>query len=141
MSKVRGLKIAGARDGFFSDRDSDDVVRQINESGADIVMVAMGVPLQDVWVFRHRRRINAQLVMGVGALFDFEAGCVSRAPKIFRKRGLEWTWRLAIEPRRMASRYLIGNPMFIGRALFNAMRVSSDKASAMPLPKRLKQLF
>ena len=137
MSKVRGLKIAGARDGFFSDRDSDDVVRQINESGADIVMVAMGVPLQDVWVFRHRRRINAQLVMGVGALFDFEAGCVSRAPKIFRKRGLEWTWRLAIEPRRMASRYLIGNPMFIGRALFNAMRVSSDKASAMPLPKRI----
>ena len=137
VAKVPGLRIAGTRDGFFDDKDSDEVVREINESGANIVMVAMGVPLQDVWLFRHRRNINAQLVMGVGALFDFEAGCVSRAPKLLRKRGLEWTWRLAIEPRRMASRYLLGNPVFIGRAVLNALRVPSARAQAMPLPKRI----
>ena len=137
VAKVPGLRIAGTRDGFFDDKDSDEVVREINESGANIVMVAMGVPLQDVWLFRHRRNINAQLVMGVGALFDFEAGCVSRAPKLLRKRGLEWTWRLAIEPRRMASRYLLGNPVFIGRAVLNALRAPSARAQAMPLPKRI----
>jgi len=136
MMKVPGLKIAGIRDGYFDDHASDDVVREVNESGADIVMVAMGVPLQDVWIYRHRRQMNAKLVMGVGALFDFEAGAVSRAPKVLRQRGLEWTWRLAMEPRRMASRYLIGNPVFLMRAMLNALRVPATKAVAMPRWKR-----
>ncbi len=134
--KVPGLKIAGTRDGFFDDANSGDVVRHANESEADIVLVAMGVPLQDVWIYRHRRQLNAQLVMGVGALFDFEAEAVSRAPKILRKRGLEWTWRLAVEPRRMAARYLLGNPVFVARAVANALRSTAPVSKAMPRTKR-----
>ena len=135
-AKVPGLKIAGLRDGYFDDYASEDVVRDINESGADIVLVAMGVPLQDVWIYRHRKQMNAQLVMGVGALFDFEAGSVERAPEALRKLGLEWTWRLAMEPRRMASRYLIGNFTFVARAVGNALRTPKPVAEAMPRSKR-----
>jgi exopolysaccharide biosynthesis WecB/TagA/CpsF family protein len=135
MAKVPGLKIAGTRDGYFDDQTSGDVIRAVNDSGADIVMVAMGVPLQDVWIYRHRRQLNAKLVMGVGALFDFEAGAVARAPKALRENGLEWTWRLAMEPRRMAARYLIGNPSFVLRAMVNAVRMPTPK-TAMPRSKR-----
>lgn len=135
-AKVPGLRIAGHRDGYFEDDASDAVVCEVNESGADIVMVAMGVPLQDVWIYRHRRQMNAKLVMGVGALFDFEAGAVERAPKVIRKLGLEWTWRLAMEPRRMAGRYLVGNFTFVARAMWNAARTPSATAQAMPRSKR-----
>ncbi|MEL6167493.1 MAG: WecB/TagA/CpsF family glycosyltransferase [Pseudomonadota bacterium] len=138
--KVPGLRIAGTRDGYFDEADSAAVIEGINASGADIVMVAMGVPLQDVWLYRHRRQINAQLAMGVGALFDFEAGEVSRAPKALRKAGLEWTWRLAIEPKRMFNRYVVGNPLFVARAAANAVRAFAAGKPAMPLAKRLVDL-
>jgi len=139
VAKVPGLKIAGTRNGFFEDNKSEDVVREVNESNADIVLVAMGVPLQDVWIYRHRRQLHAKLVMGVGALFDFEAGAVKRAPTAIRKLNLEWVWRLAIEPRRMAGRYLVGNPMFVARALANALRTPANTI-AMPLSKRALDL-
>ncbi len=140
-AKVPGLTIAGTRDGYFEDDASDEVVREVNASGADIVLVAMGVPMQDIWVYRNRRQLNAQLVMGVGALFDFEAGVVPRAPKILRQKGLEWTWRLAVEPRRMAARYLLGNPAFVARAAINAVRSHAATEAAMPRGKRLLDIF
>ena len=82
--------------------------------------------------------IKARLVMGVGAMFDFHAGQVSRAPKALRRTGLEWTWRLAIEPRRMAARYLLGNPAFLMRAARNAL--AKPTRPAMPLWKRALDL-
>ena len=137
IHSVPGLRIAGVRDGFFGDENSNALIAEINESGADILLVAMGVPLQDVWLYRHRRQIDARLAMGVGALFDFEAGAVPRAPSFLRKTGLEWTWRLAMEPRRMAARYLLGNPMFVARAVVNAFRTPAPLRPAMPLNKRV----
>ena len=134
--KTPGLRIAGTHDGFFDQENPEAVIAQINESGADILLVAMGVPLQDVWLYQNRRQINAQLAMGVGALFDFEAGAVARAPRLFRKAGLEWTWRLAMEPKRMANRYLVGNPLFIARAAVNALRTKPSYYHAMPRSKR-----
>ena len=113
-----GLKIAGTRHGFFAKDDEADIIEAINRSGADIVLVALGVPMQDVWIARNRHKLDAAIVMGVGAQFDFFAGRVSRAPVIFRKAGCEWVWRLMIEPRRMAKRYLVGNVRFV----FNAWR-------------------
>ncbi len=136
-----GLTIAGSRDGYFADEHSEEVIADINGSGADIVMVAMGVPLQDVWLYRYQRQINARLVMGVGALFDFQAGEVSRAPKLFRRGGIEWIWRLGIEPRRMAARYLLGNPAFVLRAVVNALRHHAPERTAMPLSKRILDLL
>lgn len=120
--RIPHLRIVGTLNGYDQAANEDAVIENINESGADIVLVAMGVPLQDLWLHRHAKRLNANLTMGVGAAFDFIAGNVSRAPKVMRKSGTEWMWRLAVEPRRMAKRYLIGNATFLARAALTASR-------------------
>jgi exopolysaccharide biosynthesis WecB/TagA/CpsF family protein len=111
-----GLRIAGTRDGFDGAQDTDAVIADINHSGADIVLVALGVPAQELWLDAYAHRLNARLTLGVGALFDFLAGNVSRAPMWVRSSKMEWIWRLAMEPRRMANRYLVGNFAFMARA-------------------------
>lgn len=112
---IPGLRIAGTRDGYGGAEDTEAAIAAINDSGADIVLVAMGVPMQDVWLARHAPRLDAGLTLGVGALFDFLAGRVARAPDVVRKARLEWAWRLAMEPRRMARRYIVGNAVFMAR--------------------------
>jgi exopolysaccharide biosynthesis WecB/TagA/CpsF family protein len=112
---IPGLRIAGTRDGYAGARDTEGAIAAINDSGADIVLVAMGVPMQDLWLARHAPRLDAGLTLGVGALFDFLAGRVARAPEVVRKARLEWAWRLAMEPRRMARRYIVGNAVFMAR--------------------------
>lgn len=119
------LCIAGTRDGFGGAADPDAVIAQINASGADIVLVALGVPLQEQWLHTHAHRIDAPLTMAVGALFDFLAGTVSRAPKWVRRSRMEWVWRLAQEPKRLAHRYLVGNATFLAHAA---------KGAALQLP-------
>ncbi|EAQ12973.1 exopolysaccharide biosynthesis WecB/TagA/CpsF family protein [Maritimibacter alkaliphilus HTCC2654] len=114
---IPGLVIAGTRDGYEGARDTEAAIRAINASGADILMVAMGVPLQDQWIADHGDDLTPPLTLGVGALFDFLAGNVSRAPRLLRKVRGEWLWRLAVEPRRMFRRYVIGNPEFLFRTL------------------------
>ncbi|MBB4120628.1 WecB/TagA/CpsF family glycosyltransferase [Martelella radicis] len=128
-----GLKIAGTRHGFFAKDDEADIIDAINRSGADIVLVALGVPLQDVWIARNRHKLNAGLVMGVGAQFDFFSGRVTRAPVIFRKAGCEWVWRLMMEPRRMAKRYLVGNFRFVFNAWREARAVRAGAPAATPV--------
>jgi exopolysaccharide biosynthesis WecB/TagA/CpsF family protein len=112
-----GLRIAGCRHGFFEESEEGEIIERINASGADIVLVALGVPKQDLWIARNRYRINARLVMGVGAQFDFWSGRVPRAPEYMRRHGMEWIMRLAVEPKRLAHRYLVGNFEFVLRAL------------------------
>jgi exopolysaccharide biosynthesis WecB/TagA/CpsF family protein len=122
-----GLRIAGTRDGFAGAQDAEAVIADINQSGADIVLVALGVPAQELWLDTHAHRLNARLSLGVGALFDFLAGNVSRAPLWVRKSKMEWVWRLAMEPGRMAKRYLVGNVSFMARATriaLNQLRVN-----------------
>ncbi|MBR9820565.1 MAG: WecB/TagA/CpsF family glycosyltransferase [Rhodobacteraceae bacterium] len=113
---IPGLKIAGTRDGYGGMRNEAEAITQINASGADILLVALGVPRQDSWLAQNAARLSPRLTMGVGALFDFLAGRVRRAPALVRKARAEWAWRLAMEPRRMARRYLIGNAEFLLRA-------------------------
>lgn len=116
-ARIPGLRIAGTRDGYDGARNEDDAIAQINASGADIVLVALGVPMQDLWLHRNADRLEAPLSFGVGALFDFLAGNVRRAPGLVRKARCEWLWRLAMEPRRMANRYLVGNATFMARVV------------------------
>ena len=78
--------------------------------------IAMGVPMQEMWLHQHAHRLNAPLTLAVGALFDFLAGTVVRAPKLVRRAKMEWVWRLAQEPRRLAKRYLAGNVAFLAHA-------------------------
>jgi exopolysaccharide biosynthesis WecB/TagA/CpsF family protein len=117
-----GLVVAGARNGFFGADEEDAIIDDINASGARIVLVALGVPKQEIWIARNRHRLSADLVVGVGAQFDFWSGRVPRAPALLRRAGLEWVMRLAVEPRRMARRYLWGNfeftlGAFVGRRI------------------------
>lgn len=115
------LEVAGCRDGFFADADEDGIIDAINRSGADVLLVALGVPRQEIWIARNRHRLRARLVLGVGAQFDFWSGRVRRAPALVRKLSCEWMWRLALEPRRLARRYLVGNPKFLARVAKDAV--------------------
>ncbi len=109
------LRIAGTQNGFFDKNNCADVIANINQSHADIVLVGMGQPLQEQWVAEHRDQLETPVVMAVGGLFDFYAEKVSRAPLWLRELGMEWTWRLIQEPGRMWKRYIIGNPLFLLR--------------------------
>ncbi len=124
-----GLAVAGCRDGYFSDAEEEAVIAEINRSGAEILLVALGVPRQEIWIARNRHRLTARLVMGVGAQFDFWSGRVRRAPALVRRVSCEWLWRLALEPRRLARRYLIGNAAFLARV---AARATTDRIAAEP---------
>lgn len=109
------MKLAGCYAPPFRELTPEEdalVVRAINESGAGIVLVALGCPKQEAWIARHRGRIRAVMI-GVGAAFDFFAGVTPRAPRWMRDAGLEWLYRLATEPRRLGSRYLVTNTLFL----------------------------
>jgi N-acetylglucosaminyldiphosphoundecaprenol N-acetyl-beta-D-mannosaminyltransferase len=118
------LNIAGAHHGFF-DLDSphnERVIEDIAAARADIVLVGMGTPKQELWVDRYADQLDGAVVWTVGALFDYVSGHMPRAPRWLADNGLEWIFRLAIEPRRMWRRYLLGNPAFLGKVLTEARR-------------------
>ena len=127
-SIIPGLTIAGTRDGYSGAENAEAAISAINSSGADILLVAMGVPLQELWLDRYQHRLDADLKMAVGGLFDFWAGNVKRAPSWVRKAKSEWVWRLMMEPRRLAQRYILGNVAFMWRAARHAARNSSRYA-------------
>lgn len=134
------LRIAGAQNGFFAPSDEEAIIKQINASFAGIVLVGMGVPHQEKWIERNRHRINAPVVMGVGGLFDYYSGRIPRAPQAVRAMKSEWMWRLAMEPRRMAKRYLWGNLAFLTHALIEAARQRGVVDQANAIAKRALDL-
>lgn len=122
-SKYPNLTISGTSNGYFDNPvDENNVVEKINASKASIVLVGMGVPLQELWIQRNRDRLSAEVVIGVGGLFDYFSGRLPRAPKPIRSAGFEWAWRLALEPQRLAHRYLIGNVEFLWRVLTQSIQ-------------------
>jgi alpha-1,3-mannosyltransferase len=115
--------IVGWRNGFFTGaNDIDETCSKIRAARADCVLVGMGNPQQELWIDEHGHKTGAKVLLGVGALFDFEARVVRRAPLWVRALRCEWMYRLLQEPRRLARRYLIGNFIFLGRALADARR-------------------
>lgn len=117
-----GINVVWADHGYHSHHESDRIIREINASGAKIVLVAKGVPLQEIWIHNHFSDLTAPVVMGVGALFDYDSGGVPRAPKFMRAMHMEWVFRLMMEPKRLFSRYVIGNPLFLSRVLWRRLR-------------------
>ena len=109
------LQIAGLRDGYFETSQEGEVAAQVAASQADVLLVARGVPMQDVFIDRHLHQLGVKVAIGVGGLFDFVSGRINRAPAWMRDSGLEWTYRLLQEPSRMWRRYLLGNFSFLGR--------------------------
>ena len=116
------LQIAGTHHGYFDigSAHDDRVVEDINARRPDIVLVGMGTPKQELWVAQNAARLETDVVWTVGALFDYVSGRVPRAPRWLADNGLEWIFRLAIEPQRMWRRYLLGNPVFISRVMAQA---------------------
>lgn len=100
LQKYKGLKIVGLRNGYFKPEDEKSIVEDINNSGADIVFVCLGAPLQEKWIDRHRTELKARVAMGIGGSLDVFAGKTERAPEFFCKTGLEWFYRLCKEPWR-----------------------------------------
>ncbi|MBV1776599.1 WecB/TagA/CpsF family glycosyltransferase [Burkholderiaceae bacterium DAT-1] len=100
----------------LSDEEDQQIIDQINESGARIVWVGLGCPKQEKWMEQHRNNINAVMV-GVGAAFDYHAGTIQRAPLWMQRNGLEWFHRLCSEPRRLWKRYLVTNTLFAFHAV------------------------
>jgi N-acetylglucosaminyldiphosphoundecaprenol N-acetyl-beta-D-mannosaminyltransferase len=109
------LRIAGLRDGYFETAQEGEVAAQVTASKADVLLVARGVPMQDVFIDRHLHQLGVKVAIGVGGLFDFVSGRINRAPAWMRDSGLEWIYRLLQEPSRMWRRYLVGNFSFLGR--------------------------
>jgi N-acetylglucosaminyldiphosphoundecaprenol N-acetyl-beta-D-mannosaminyltransferase len=98
----------------LTDEERSFVVSEINRSRADVVWVGIGVPKQEKWMAQLRSELDAPVLIGVGAAFDFHAGLVPQAPAWMQGHGLEWAYRLAREPRRLWRRYLRYNPRFVG---------------------------
>lgn len=108
--KYPGIIITGCADGFFE--DSDRLIEEINQQKPDVLLVGMGVPIQENWISLHLHKLDVSIVMAVGAFLDFISGNIRRAPSFVRKLRLEWAYRLLREPKRMWKRYLIGNAAF-----------------------------
>jgi N-acetylglucosaminyldiphosphoundecaprenol N-acetyl-beta-D-mannosaminyltransferase len=107
------LHIAGTQHGYYRPEQTDDVISRINQSCADILLVAMGSPIQEQWLEKNAAKLKCNTALAVGGLFDFYSGNITRAPLWMRESGMEWIWRLLQEPKTKFNRYVIGNPLFL----------------------------
>ncbi len=110
------IRIVGAYSPPFRDltnEEENEVCAIINSAKPDILWVGLGTPKQDVWMFEHREKLNVSVMHGVGAAFDFLAGEVRQAPRWMMNAGLEWFFRLIMEPKRLWKRYTINNLLFL----------------------------
>lgn len=115
------LRIAGYTDGYSYSQSPSELCAHINNSKADLLLVAMGAPRQERWINEHASMLEVKAVIGVGGLFDFYSGEVSRAPVWFRELSIEWVWRLVQQPKDKVKRYLIGNPLFLLRSAHSSL--------------------
>ncbi len=111
--QTSNAQFVGVQDGYFSHEESKARAQAIRESGAKLLIVAMGVPRQEQFLQDHWEELNVQLAIGVGGSFDVIAGRTKRAPQWMQTVGLEWFFRMSQEPRRLAKRYFITNSQFI----------------------------
>ena len=110
--------------GYFnkSSEENDEVIAMINTFNPDILLVGFGMPIQEKWIIENKDKINAKVIILGGAFLDWISGSVKLPPSFVTKFGLEWLYRLILEPRRLANRYLIGIPLFFFRVLITSFR-------------------
>jgi N-acetylglucosaminyldiphosphoundecaprenol N-acetyl-beta-D-mannosaminyltransferase len=111
-----GFRPVGTQHGY-ADLASATVLQAIRSARPDLLVVGLGTPLQERWINAHAGNLGVPLTWAVGALFDYFAGVERRAPRWMAENGLEWAFRLAMQPRKMALRYLWGNPRFVASVL------------------------
>jgi N-acetylglucosaminyldiphosphoundecaprenol N-acetyl-beta-D-mannosaminyltransferase len=119
-----GLRIAYSH-GFRPAAETAELLSEIHEFGTDVLLVGLGDPLQQEWIASVRDRLRVPAVLTCGGLFDWTSGARPRAPHWMIAAGLEWLWRLILEPRRLAGRYLLGNPAFLARLAIQCLRAGA----------------
>ena len=117
--KYPALKVLGTHHGYFekekASAENRNVINEINAVTPDILIVGMGMPLQEYWILENIDELNVKIVFNGGAIFDYVSGELKRAPRWMTDHGLEWLGRLIIEPRRLWKRYVVGIPLFFWR--------------------------
>lgn len=141
-ARFPGLRVAGGFSPPFraiTSQEDEEIVCRINATNPDIVWVGLSTPKQERWMSEHRSRLNAPVLIGVGAAFDFHAGLKRQAPRWMQQSGWEWLFRLLCEPRRLWRRYLINNPAFVWKVSLQALRPANserDEDTALERPAR-----
>jgi alpha-1,3-mannosyltransferase len=125
--------ITGFHDGYSPQGDA--LVETIRAQKADLILVGMGNPLQELWIAENLEKTGAMMALAVGALFDFEAGHVARAPHLVRRVRAEWLFRWLWEPRRLWKRYTLESALFLGYALRDAMAYRLRRRSYFPISR------
>ena len=123
-ARFPGLKVAGSFSPPFrplTSKEDTEIAARINAAAPDVVWVGLGTPKQDLWMAAHRSRLDASVLIGVGAAFDFHTGRQKQAPRWMQRNGLEWLFRLVQEPRRLWCRYLVYNPLFVALVFAQAV--------------------
>jgi len=119
--RIPGIALVGYHHGFLDSVTHATVLDRINASGARILIVCMGMPLQERWILDHFPRLSVPLVLNGGSALDYVAGMKKRCPPWMGAIGMEWAYRLFQEPGRLWKRYLLGNPRFIIRVLLSRL--------------------
>jgi len=135
-TRFPGVRVAGVGTPPMlatGERDTDESIRRINASGADVVWVGMSTPKQDWWVANHREALDAPVLIAVGAAFDFHSGRVRQAPVWMQRRGLEWLFRLAQDPRRLWKRYVVYNSGFVIELIRERLRRRLARTEGKPI--------
>ncbi|MBQ7266390.1 MAG: WecB/TagA/CpsF family glycosyltransferase [Firmicutes bacterium] len=109
--KYKGLKIVGVQDGYFDEEKEKEIIKDINEKSPSLLLVGIGFPKQEKWIYNNLPDLNVKVAVGVGGSFDVMSGNLKRAPKIFIKLGLEWFHRLITQPSRFVR--MLQLPLFM----------------------------
>lgn len=117
-----GIKICGTHDGYF--KDDEEVIRDINEKKPDLLLVCLGFPKQENWIYENRDKLDVKAMIGAGGCLDVFSGTVERAPEFYCKHGLEWFYRLKKEPWRF--KRMTALPVFALKVLFNGRKYKKD---------------
>jgi N-acetylglucosaminyldiphosphoundecaprenol N-acetyl-beta-D-mannosaminyltransferase len=123
-----GLTVAGARDGYFGPAEHEKIVEDIRQAAPHMLFIGTPSPFKETFCERHRERLGVPVMLGVGGTFDVLTGYVRRAPASLQRLGLEWSWRLLMEPRKMWKRYLTTNSEYLWRAVPEIWRHRSGRA-------------
>lgn len=114
--KFDNTEICGEHHGYFTEDEQKKIIKMINDAEPQILFVGLSMKKQEFWIDRNKNSINAGLIMGVGGSFDVLSGNLKRAPLFFRITGLEWAWRLMIEPWRLLR--ILNLPVFVIKAMY-----------------------
>ena len=110
------IKIVGYHEGFFEKDSEEKVIAEINELKPNVLFVAMGAPIQEKWIEKHKHELKVDVAAGQGGTFDYEAGKIKRAPVLFQKLGIEWFWRLMLQPSRIFRMIVL--PIYLMKIVF-----------------------